>query len=157
MEKQLNFENLDLDLYLEQIIQYVLEQLRKEIKLGRGRLKIDLENNLKRVFLIFNDIHNVKFSEHLNHAKENIENNSIKNIVSWFKLNETLINVDFEIIEVINTLKKEYPELNKIDVTYQKYNVIRGQYFINFHRIYYIILHNIRLNIFRFYFIFAVK
>lgn len=143
MEKQLEFENLEPEVYFEQIIQYVLEQLREEIKLGRERLKENLENSIKNIFSILDNIQNTKFLEHLNHAKQNIENNSIKNIVSWFKLNEALINNDFLIIEVINTLKKEYPEISNIDVVCDDYKPIKGQYFINFHRIYYIILHNI--------------
>ena len=143
IDKQLNLARFNSNQFLEHILQYVLKQIRKEIKIGRERLKKDLSKKISSIFLRLEKINNKKFQEHLGHAKENIENTSITNIVSWFSLNETLICNNFQIQDITNTLIKEYPELKKITISTQNSEKIKGEYFINFHNIFYIILHNI--------------
>lgn len=142
-EEHMKFNEWTYITFLDEIINYLLFFIKKEITFGSKKIKKDLISKLDLLFSPLEDISNSKFKDHYTHSRDIIYSKSIEAIVSWFKLNETQIYKNFTIQEVINTLKKDYPTLEKIAIKFPSSKKIKGEYFLTFYRIYYLLLDNI--------------
>ncbi len=142
-EEQLTFDKWTYLTFLDEIINYSLFFIKKEILFGSEKIKKDLVEEIDVLFSPLEEIQNLKFKSHYTHSRDIVYSKSIDAIVSWFKLNETQIYKDFEIKEVIDTIKKEHTLLANVPVECSFSKKIKGEYFLTFHRIYILLLDNV--------------
>lgn len=131
----------------DQFLDIVYFKILKFVELELKRGKQVLINELKKeINILVEDVitksNNKELTNAINAAHNELNVKTYDALLDWFTLSDNSIHDDFNLTEIIETLKDKNPEIEKLKISQSGELEIKGDFFIYILNIFYIILHN---------------